>query len=77
MIGYLEQGHIINGTYYADELSQEIARKRSGKRTLGVFSCMTMRQITQLKLRWLLQLTAALKFFPISNILRTFTCFRN
>ena len=39
MIGYLEQGRTIIGTYYADEVRrqrQEIARKRRGKLTCGV-----------------------------------------
>jgi hypothetical protein len=41
-----------------------------------------MRQLTHPKLQWLLQLTAALKFFPIPHILRTCppltsNCFRN
>jgi hypothetical protein len=39
MIDYLEQGHSINGTYYADELRslrQEIACKRRDKLTQGV-----------------------------------------
>ena len=39
MIGYLEQGHTINGTYYAAELRRlrlEIVRKRRRKLTRGV-----------------------------------------
>ena len=39
MIDYLEQGRMINGAYYADELRrqcQEIVRKRRGKLTCGV-----------------------------------------
>ena len=39
MIDYLEQGHMINGAYYAGELRQlhqEIARKRKEKLTHSV-----------------------------------------
>ena len=39
MIDYFQQGHTINGAYYAAELRhlrQEIARKRRGKLTRGV-----------------------------------------
>jgi hypothetical protein len=55
MIGYLEQGRTINGTYNAEEvrrLQQEIAFKRRCKLTEGT----TMRQLTQSKLRCLLWL---------------------
>ena len=36
---YLEEGHMINGEYYAEELrqlQQEIVKKRRGKLTWGV-----------------------------------------
>ena len=36
MIDYLEQGRTINGTYNANKLRQEIARKRQGKLTRSV-----------------------------------------
>ena len=38
MVDYLEEGHRINGTYYAElsRLCQEIVKKRRGKLTRGV-----------------------------------------
>jgi histone-lysine N-methyltransferase SETMAR len=67
MIDYLEQGRTINGTLYADELRrlcQEIASKRGANWLNAFWSCTTMRQLTYSKLRWLLQLTAALNSYP-------------
>jgi hypothetical protein len=80
MIDHLEQG-IINGTFYADELRrlrQEIARKRRRKLTQGVLLLHDNAPAHTSQL----QLTAALKFFPILYILRTWSpltssCFRN
>ena len=39
MVNYLQEGHTINGAYYAEELRQlhpEIVKKRRGKLTQGV-----------------------------------------
>ena len=33
MVDYLEEGHMINGAYYAEELRQEIMKKRRVKLT--------------------------------------------
>jgi hypothetical protein len=71
MIDYLEQGSTINDTYYAGELRrlrQEIARKRSANCLNAFYSCTKMCQLTHPKLRWLLELIAAWKIFPIPHI---------
>jgi hypothetical protein len=57
MIDFLEKGRTINGTYYADELRRLL--------TQGVLLLHDNAPAHRSKLRWLLELTAALKFFPI------------
>ena len=68
MIDYLEQGHMINGAYYAGELrqlGQEIARKRQEKLTCGVLLLQDNAPAHMSQVAWLLRLNVDLKSFLI------------
>ena len=55
MVDHLEEGHMIHGAYYSEELRQQrqkIVRKRRGKLTQG--SCRIMHLLTHRKLPWLM-----------------------
>ena len=72
MIDFLEQGHTMNGAYYAGELRrlrQEIARKRWGKVTRSDLLLLANAPTHNHKLPWLLWLKVDLKSILIPHIL--------
>ena len=73
MVDYHEEGSMINGAYYAEEvrqLCQEIVKKRRGKLIEGILLVQDNASATPLKLLWLPRLNAALKSFLIPCILQ-------